>query len=59
MRHRLQVDDVGLSSGAWVLVNDTIAICPPLIITEPQIDELFDALGRALDDALGAFEIKG
>jgi 4-aminobutyrate--pyruvate transaminase len=30
-----------------------MAVCPPLIITEPQIDELFDKLGRALDHTLG------
>jgi 4-aminobutyrate--pyruvate transaminase len=34
------------------LVNDTIAFCPPLIITEPQIDDMFDSMTRALDDAL-------
>lgn len=39
------------------LINDTIAVCPPLIITEPQIDALFDMLGAALDDALAAFDI--
>jgi 4-aminobutyrate--pyruvate transaminase len=33
------------------LVNDTIALCPPLIITEPEIDDMFDRLTRALDDA--------
>ncbi|ODA67325.1 L-Lysine-8-amino-7-oxononanoate aminotransferase [Methyloligella halotolerans] len=32
-------------------IGDTIGICPPLIITEDQIDELFDALGRGLDAA--------
>ena len=37
------------------LINDTIALCPPLIITEPQIDEMFDRLERALDDAAKAF----
>ena len=30
-------------------IRDAIAICPPLIITEAQIDTLFDALGRGLD----------
>jgi 4-aminobutyrate--pyruvate transaminase len=30
-------------------IRDAIAICPPLIITEAQIDDLFDALGRGLD----------
>lgn len=31
-------------------LGDTIALCPPLIITEEEIDELFNRLGRALDD---------
>jgi 4-aminobutyrate--pyruvate transaminase len=56
--------DPALKIGAWVvnkatehgliargLANDTVALCPPLIITETQIDEVFDRLGRALDDA--------
>jgi 4-aminobutyrate--pyruvate transaminase len=29
-------------------LRDTVALCPPLIITEAQIDELFDKLERAL-----------
>lgn len=56
--------DPALRIGPWVLdraaghglivralVNDTIALCPPLIITERQIDEMFDCLERALEDA--------
>ncbi len=35
------------------LPSDTVGICPPLIITEAEIDDLFDRLGRALDDAMG------
>jgi 4-aminobutyrate--pyruvate transaminase len=31
------------------LPTDRIAICPPLIISEAEIDELFDRLTRALD----------
>ena len=31
---------------------DTMAICPPLIITEDQVGELFDKLEMALDDTL-------
>ena len=31
------------------LIGDRIAVCPPLIITEEEIDELFDRLTRALD----------
>jgi 4-aminobutyrate--pyruvate transaminase len=27
-------------------------LCPPLIITAAEIDELFDRLGRALDKTL-------
>ena len=30
-------------------IGDTLAICPPLVITESEIDELFDSLTRALD----------
>lgn len=33
-------------------MNDTIAFCPPLIITERQIDDMFDAMARTLDDAV-------
>ena len=33
------------------LIGDTVAMCPPLIITTDEIDEMFDRLGRALDDA--------
>ena len=34
------------------LINDSVAVCPPLIITEAEIDDLFDRLARALDDTL-------
>jgi 4-aminobutyrate---pyruvate transaminase len=30
-------------------IGDSLAVCPPLIITEAEIDEMFDRLGRALD----------
>lgn len=33
-------------------LGDTIAICPPLIISESQVHELFDKLTGALDDCL-------
>lgn len=55
--------DPTLKLGAWAankalehglivraLANDTIALCPPLIIDQAQVDEMFDRLGRALDD---------
>lgn len=34
------------------LPGDAIAFCPPLIITEDQIDAMFDSLAEALDDTL-------
>ena len=41
------------------LINDTLGICPPLIIEEPQVDDLFDRLGRALDDTLARVQAGG
>lgn len=35
------------------LPGDVIGICPPLIITETQIDELFDSLAEALSETEG------
>ena len=37
-------------------LGDTIALCPPLVITESEISELFDRLERALDDTLAWVE---
>ena len=34
------------------IAGDILSICPPLIITPAEIDELFDRLGRALDRTL-------
>jgi len=34
------------------LVGDAVSICPPLVITREEIDELFDRLSRALDRTL-------
>ena len=34
-------------------LGDTMALCPPLIITEDQVDELFTKLTRALDETYG------
>jgi 4-aminobutyrate--pyruvate transaminase len=33
-------------------IRNAVAVSPPLIITTEQIDELFDAIGKGLDDAL-------
>ncbi|MBM3569672.1 MAG: aspartate aminotransferase family protein [Alphaproteobacteria bacterium] len=35
------------------LMGDRVAFCPPLIITEAEIDEMFDRFDRALADTLG------
>ena len=34
------------------LINDRIALCPPLVIREAEIDELFDRFTRGLDRTL-------
>ena len=34
------------------VAGDTIAVCPPLVISESEIDQLFDGLERALDRGL-------
>jgi 4-aminobutyrate--pyruvate transaminase len=34
------------------LVGDGVSLCPPLVITPAEIDELFDRLSRALDHTL-------
>ena len=33
-------------------IGDVIAVCPPLIINDEQVDELFTKLARALDETL-------
>ena len=38
---------------------DSIAFCPPLIITEEQIDSLVERFGRALDDTASWVEHEG
>jgi len=38
------------------LPGDVVGICPPLIITEAEIDQLFDRLAQALDDTLPAMQ---
>ena len=34
------------------VAGDVVSICPPLVIAPQEIDELFDLLGRALDQTL-------
>ena len=40
-------------------IRDAIAFCPPLIITESEIDELFDGVQHGLDEALAHARSKG
>ena len=35
-------------------IGETLALCPPLIVDDAQVDELFSKLERALDDTLEA-----
>lgn len=34
-------------------IGDTVALCPPYIVTESDIDEIFARFARGLDDTLG------
>ena len=38
---------------------DTIGICPPLIITEEQIDRLLERFGKAMDDTTAWVDQEG
>jgi 4-aminobutyrate--pyruvate transaminase len=38
---------------------DTVALCPPLVISEAEIDEMLRRFGRALDDTAAALERAG
>ncbi|HVJ41194.1 MAG TPA: aminotransferase [Dongiaceae bacterium] len=47
------VQEQALKHGVIVRgIRDTIAICPPLIINEDEIDQLFDGISKALDETL-------
>jgi putrescine---pyruvate transaminase len=32
-------------------IRDSIVMCPPLIITHAQIDQMIDTIGKSLDQA--------
>ena len=49
LRADLRGGGADLARGAG---RNHLAVCPPLIVTPAQIDELFDKLGRALDRTL-------
>ena len=40
-------------------IGDNMALCPPLIATESDVDEIFDRLGKALDNTLDSVRNKG
>jgi 4-aminobutyrate--pyruvate transaminase len=52
------VTDRALANGLIVrpLPGDAVGVCPPMIITEAEIDDLFDRLERAFDEAGSALE---
>jgi 4-aminobutyrate--pyruvate transaminase len=33
-------------------IGDAVAVCPPFIVTDAQIDEIFDLFHAGLDDTL-------
>jgi putrescine---pyruvate transaminase len=46
------VRDFCIENGLMVrAIRDTIVMCPPLIITHAEIDEMVDKIGRSLDQA--------
>ena len=53
VRAGAKVQDKAFAEGLIVraLPGDIIGICPPLIISEDQVDDLFDRMERALDAA--------
>ncbi len=54
------IQEAALRHGVVVRgTRDVVAVCPPLIITPAQVDELFDGLGRGLDDALADARQRG
>jgi putrescine aminotransferase len=47
------VRDHCIANGLMVRgIRDTIVMCPPLIITHQQIDDMVDIIGKSLDQAL-------
>ncbi len=40
-------------------MGDSLALCPPLVITETEIDEVFDLLTRALERTQGELKQRG
>ena len=54
------VQQAAMARGVIVRAGpDAAFVCPPLIITEAEINELMDALGGALDEAHAAAQQRG
>ena len=54
------VRDICIRNGLMVrAVRDSIVMSPPLVITREEIDEMFDILRKALDEARPALEALG
>ena len=50
------------AASAYVCVRalgNTVALCPPLIITREQVDEMIDGLHKGLDAALSIVSKEG
>jgi 4-aminobutyrate---pyruvate transaminase len=55
-----RVQSAALEGGVMVRgIRECVAVCPPLIVDEAQVDELFDKLGAALDVTLAEARLKG
>lgn len=51
------VRDACIANGLMVRgIRDSIVMCPPLIITHVQIDQMIDTIGKSLDDAWPALK---
>jgi 4-aminobutyrate--pyruvate transaminase len=60
LRVPTRVQDTSIANGLIVRAcGNAIALCPPLIITEEQIDTLFDALKNTLDETAAHLRREG
>ncbi|MBV8538259.1 MAG: aspartate aminotransferase family protein, partial [Alphaproteobacteria bacterium] len=41
------------------LTGDRVALCPPLIISEAQVEEMYRRFGQALEDVAAMVRTKG
>ncbi len=55
------LQNIALEEGLIIrsLPGDSVAFCPPLIISEAEVDELFDRFGRAYDRMLDMLRQEG